>query len=152
MDVFVTHCGVISAGYEGKDIGAFVGELAACGTSVLADIRLNAVSRKSGFSKRALAAALGDFGINYWHIPELGNPPWNRAGFHGSPQEVRMARVRFGNMLDGAIADAKIQELADAALGGVVAVMCVEADERACHRYVVLNELRRRACPHAAMA
>jgi len=39
---------------------------------------------------------------------------------------------------------ARLEEIAAAARESVVAVMCVEADERCCHRYVVLQELHRR--------
>ena len=114
------------------------------GTSILADVRLNAISRKRGFSKRLLGAALADAGIGYWHVPELGNPVWNRAGFSGSPDDVREARARFAGMIGSEVAGTRLEEIAAAAREGVVAVMCVEADECACHRYVILQKLHRR--------
>jgi Protein of unknown function, DUF488 len=51
--------GLRGIGYEGLSIGAFVGQLRAEGITIVADVRLTPLSRKPGFSKRALAIALG---------------------------------------------------------------------------------------------
>jgi hypothetical protein len=75
-------------------------------------------------------------------MPELGNPKWNRAGFSGSQAEVLAARERFAGMMGCEAGGRRLDEIAGAAAEGAVAVMCFEADERACHRYVVVNELR----------
>lgn len=144
MDEIIAQYGIFGIGYEGQGIDAFIRGLQTSGTRVLADVRLNAISRKRGFSKRLLAASLAEAGIGYWHVPELGNPGWNRAGFGGHAAEVRAARARFASMIGGEAARTRLEEIAAAARDGVVAVMCVEADERACHRYVVLQELYRR--------
>lgn len=152
MDATVSQAGIVGAGYEGRDIDAFICSLQASGTRILADVRLNAISRKRGFSKRLLKSSLAGAGISYWHVPELGNPGWNRAGFSGPPAEVQAARDRFAEMIGDAAANTRLEEIAAAAKDTVVAVMCVEADERACHRYVILRELRRRLdpCPVAS--
>jgi uncharacterized protein (DUF488 family) len=150
MDFYIDACGVIGVGYEGKSIDLFVRDLLASGACLLVDVRLNPISRKRGFSKRALTDTLASAGISYWHFPELGNPGWNRAGFAGPPEEVRAARSRFASMLGGEAANARIEEIGDATARGLVALMCVEADERACHRYVILSELRRRLQATAA--
>jgi uncharacterized protein (DUF488 family) len=144
MDDVASQYGIFGVGYEGQSIDAFVCGLLASGTRILADVRLNAISRKRGFSKRLLEASLADVGIGYWHFPELGNPGWNRAGFGGPAAEVRAARARFAGMIGGEAASTRLEEIAAAARDGVVAVMCVEADEHACHRYVILQELHRR--------
>jgi uncharacterized protein (DUF488 family) len=144
MQTLIEPRSLMGIGYEGQDLDEFIARLAESGTRILADVRLTPISRKRGFSKRLLAASLADAGINYWHAPELGNPKWNRAGFGGSPVEVLAARERFARMIGGETAEMRLNDIADAAMEGVVAVMCFEADERACHRYVVLNEVRRR--------
>lgn len=136
--------GVFGIGYEGQNVDTFICGLAASGTRVLADVRLNPISRKRGFSKRLLAASLAKAGIGYWHIPELGNPRWNRDGFGGPLAEVLEARARFAGLIGDGTAGTRLEEIAAAARDGVVAVMCFEADEQACHRYVVLRELHRR--------
>jgi uncharacterized protein (DUF488 family) len=141
--------GAIGVGYEGKTLDTFIGELLASGTKLLVDVRLNPISRRPGFSKRALATALVDAGIGYCHTPQLGNPVWNRPGFAGTAEDVKAARARFGGMLDCETANTALLRIVEAAASGVVAVMCVEADDRACHRYVILREVYRlsQECP-----
>jgi uncharacterized protein (DUF488 family) len=136
--------GVIGFGYEGADQDAFVTSLTRSGIGLLVDVRLNAVSRKRGFSKRGLAQALADGGIGYEHAPELGNPGWNRAGFSGSDAELTAARDTYRQLIQSGSAPARLDEIAQAAATRLVAVLCVESDERHCHRYVVLSELRAR--------
>jgi uncharacterized protein (DUF488 family) len=131
--------GLIGIGYEGKDLQGFVDELRAASVSLVVDVRLNAVSRKPGFSKEALAAALRDAGIGYEHAPELGNPKPNRAGFAGSPAELQAARSRFSQILAGRAAADRMARIAEAAATRVVAVLCFEADDRRCHRSVILD-------------
>lgn len=152
MDNAKSRNGIFGIGYEGLDLDEFVHRTSSAGAGILADVRLNAISRKRGFSKRLLGAALADAGISYWHVPELGNPGWNRAGFSGSSDEVHDARARFAGMIGGETAGARLEEIAAAARESVVAVMCVEADERFCHRYVVLQELHRRLDLCAALS
>src|SRR6266851_893951 len=133
--------GVIGLGYEGQNLDDFVRRLLAREVSLVMDVRLNAISRKRGFSKRVLAAALADAGISYRHVPELGNPAWNRPGFAGSAAEVQAARARFSSLIAGEAASACLDEIAGAAASDVVAVMCVESDELSCHRHVILSEI-----------
>lgn len=135
---------IFGIGYEGQSLDSFISGLQASGTTVLADVRLNAISRKKGFSKRALAEALDNAGIDYVHAPELGNPNWNRSGFGGTPAEVSEARGRYAGMIESETAAARLEQFAAAARAGSVAVMCVEADDHACHRYVILQEIQRR--------
>ncbi|WP_022894774.1 DUF488 domain-containing protein [Agromyces subbeticus] len=49
-------------------------ELTRRGVTALVDVRLNALSRKHGFSKKSLAEGLAGYGITYLHRPQLGNP------------------------------------------------------------------------------
>lgn len=72
MDDTTSRHGIFGVGYEGQSIDAFIYGLRASGTLILADVRLNAISRKRGFSKRLLEASLAEAGIGYWHVPELG--------------------------------------------------------------------------------
>ena len=136
--------GVVGFGYEGADLDAFVTSLARSQVSLLIDVRLNAISRKRGFSKRGLAQALADGGIGYEHAPELGNPGWNRPGFSGSPAELATARDTYRQLIQSEEASSRLDAISQAAATAVVAVLCVESDERLCHRYVVLRELRSR--------
>src|SRR5665647_729111 len=68
-------------GYAGHSVDDLVAFAQTRGVHAVVDVRLNPVSRKRGFSKRLLAAALEDAGLAYVHLPALGNPRDNRDGF-----------------------------------------------------------------------
>ncbi|GAA0992940.1 hypothetical protein GCM10009555_082790 [Acrocarpospora macrocephala] len=131
-------------GYEGLGLDEFIRRLQLSGVTLLVDVRLNPISRKRGFSKTALAGALGEAGIAYEHLRELGNPKWNRAGFGGSAGELANARETYAEGLRSPSASECLDRIAAAARLRSVALMCFEADEQRCHRDVVLNAVRDR--------
>jgi uncharacterized protein (DUF488 family) len=98
------------------------------------DVRLNAVSRRRGYSRKALAAALGEAGIEYEHEPDLGNPPDNRDSFRRGDGDEGRRRMR--EILEDAGHPALLR-LVDRARTDRVAVLCVERDRRRCHRDVI---------------
>lgn len=129
---------MIGIGYEGLPLEALIARLRAQEVDVLVDVRLNAISRKAGYSKRALAAALEDAGIHYIHDPRLGNPKENRAGYAELGSEAgERAREQFRERLDDVQA-AAVQDLSALLDAHSVAVLCFEADERHCHREQVI--------------
>lgn len=136
--------GVIGMGYEGQDLDTFIEKVLAYGVSTVVDVRLNPISRKAGFSKRAFAAALAEHGVGYLHARRLGNPKWNRPGFAGSDSELSAARAIFAGQISAPDCLAQLDEIAESAASGLTAVVCFETDERRCHRYVVLDHLRSR--------
>jgi uncharacterized protein (DUF488 family) len=128
---------IVGVGYEGITIDAFVADLQRRRVALVVDVRLNAISRKHGFSKRALVAALALAGIEYRHEPTLGNPRDNRDLFRaGDPAAVEVVQARVATV--GADA---MTRLADDARGGVVAVLCFERDDERCHRRVIIDAL-----------
>jgi uncharacterized protein (DUF488 family) len=133
--------GFTSVGYEGRSLDEFIAALRADEVTVVADVRLNAVSRRRGFSKTALRNALEAAGIRYVHLRALGNPPENRAGFHANDPEP--AKARFAQLLNSSTARAELRELASLGNSDVVAVLCVERDPQRCHRTVVIDAVRR---------
>ena len=133
-------CGsVVSVGYEGREIGEFVRDLAARDVTVLADVRLNAVSRRRGFSKTALKTALAEVGIDYIHLRGLGNPRDNRDSFAAPDPEP--GRAQFRKRLSLPEVKDDLETLRGLASTTVVAVLCVEKDHRRCHRDVVIDAL-----------
>src|SRR6478609_1630184 len=72
---------ITGIGYEGLTVDALVSRLRLRGVTTLVDVRLNAISRKRGFSKKALGTALEQAGIAYLHRPALGNERDNRPGY-----------------------------------------------------------------------
>lgn len=135
--------GLVSIGYEGLTLEALVARLRINDVVALADVRLNAISRKRGFSKRALASGLAEAGIEYVHLPELGNQRENRSGYASlETPEARAARETFTLALMKPEAQHALSRLRQLAETGKVAVFCYEGDEKRCHREQVLAAVR----------
>lgn len=134
----MTH-GIVSVGYEGLAIEDFVAELVRAGVQTVADVRLNAISRKAGFSKTRLREALAAEGITYRHMRSLGNAKENRRPFwDGRAEEGR--RV-FREALRSPEAESSLEELSALVQDHVVAVLCFESDAEMCHRKVIIDKV-----------
>jgi uncharacterized protein (DUF488 family) len=131
--------GIIGIGYEGRSAGQVVDELVARDIGVLFDVRLTPLSRKPGLSKTALSGRLSTVGIAYLHLPELGNPKWNRAGFGGAVADRDAARANFRERLDQPAALAALHHIRTLATNQPVAVLCFESDADRCHRTLVID-------------
>lgn len=143
MGMWTDNSGLIGLGYQGLDLDDLSDKLSKWGVSVLVDVRLNAVSRKPGFSKSRLSAHLEERGIRYVHMPALGNPKDNRAGYGGDADEIETSRARFREVLEDDRAQEALRELVQLAVGTHVAVFCYEESELHCHRHEVLHEANR---------
>ena len=122
-------------GYEGLDINSFLDKLDDLGVEVVADVRLNPLSRKPGFSKTKLDGALRSRGIDYFHYKALGNPRDNRAAFAG--EELEQGRRRYRSLLTAEPARAALRDIQKRAARQHVTLLCFEHDDERCHRYVV---------------
>ena len=71
---------LFTAGYEGQAPEAFLVKLRKAGVRRLIEVRKNAISRKRGFSKKALAQNCAAAHVEYVHLPELGVPSSMRHG------------------------------------------------------------------------
>lgn len=92
-------------GYEGATLEGFLAALRRSRVSLLIDVRAVAVSRRKGFSKTALAAALAEAGIGYLHLRDLGDPkPGREAARAGRMSEFRAI---YSAHLRGAVAQEK---------------------------------------------
>jgi uncharacterized protein (DUF488 family)/DNA-binding XRE family transcriptional regulator len=129
----------IGFGYEGLDQAALIQRLRRDHVEVVADVRLTPLSRKPGLSKKALAAALEAAKIRYLHLPALGNPKDNRAGFGDASNTA--ARMRYREAFDRPAGRDQLAELRRLASEQVVGVLCFEHDQRLCHREQVLAAL-----------
>ena len=127
---------IYSVGYEGLDVAALAERLRAAGVSTLVDVRLNAVSRRPGFSRRALESAMQTAGIRYVHERDLGNPKDNREAFRRG--DGKSGRSRMRAILSNGAGPA-LDRLVDLARSDRVAVMCVERDRLQCHRDVITD-------------
>ena len=132
--------GFVSIGYEGRTAEETVAALVARGVHVVADVRLNPISRKPGLSKNSLAADLNRAGIEYTHLKPLGNPRDNRTAFGTSSD----ARARFNALLHSPEGDSAMNQLLDLADEALVGVLCFERGVDDCHRQMILIEAKRR--------
>ena len=126
---------IVSIGYEQRDVSELIGLLTDHGVSTLVDVRLNPISRKKGFSKKALAAALGDAGIEYRHERDLGNSKENRDPFR---QGLESARQTYQRHLNNG-AHSVYERLVDLASTSQIALLCYERDHDQCHRSCILE-------------
>jgi uncharacterized protein (DUF488 family) len=131
-----------TVGYEGLILDALVALLGQHGVEHVIDVRKLPLSRKPGFSKRGMAAALAAAGLGYSHLAALGTPQELR-------DAVRATRdyEAFFRAMEQQIAGEP--EALDAALELIsrqrCALLCVEADPRHCHRLAVAEQLVGRA-------
>ena len=139
----MTHV-VTGWGYEGHSIEDLLNECKRLHAAYVVDIRLNAISRKKGFSKTALSNALAGAGVDYVHLRALGNPKDNRPGFaHPGTPEAERAHKRFNDEVLGTPeADRQLGELAELTRRGNVFILCFEETPKCCHRHLVIQRLR----------
>ncbi len=114
--------------------------LAAAGVRRLVDVRELPISRRKGFAKTALAAALADVGIAYEHRRALGNPKPSRdlyrSGHQDEGERQYLAHLRNGSAV---AVDALAESLTEP-----TCLLCLEQDHRRCHRNLIVAELRQR--------
>jgi uncharacterized protein (DUF488 family) len=139
---------IMGIGYEGATVERVVDDLVAAGVTTLVDVRLTPLSRKPGLSKRALSQHLNSAGIEYVHLPELGNPKWNRPGFAADGAERAVAHDNYRETLCGPAAREALSRLRGLVATQAVAVLCFEADGARCHRSLVIDEARRPFTDH----
>lgn len=134
----MTH-GIVSVGYEGRSIDDFVTALVGAGVQTVADVRLNAISRKAGFSKTRLREALAAVGIDYRHMRSLGNAKENRSPFWDG--RVDEGQRVFRQAIQNPEAESTLDELSALVRDQIVAVLCFETDLEKCHRKVIIDEI-----------
>jgi uncharacterized protein (DUF488 family) len=135
----VTTPTIWTIGYEQATLDAVIGALAEARVEVLADIRYLPLSRRPGFSKSALAAAVREAGIEYRHIKPLGTPAEGRAAAKRGDHDT-LARV-YADQLELPEALAAMAELRALASERRVALLCYERDADACHRRLLIEAL-----------
>ena len=123
---------IYSVGYEGLTVAGLVERLHQNRVEELVDVRANPYSRRPGFSKQRLAASLAAAGITYRHEPLLGNAFRDVEDFAAAMDLMRH------HLATGEPAEA-VARLVALAQDRRIAVLCLESDQRRCHRQVVLE-------------
>ena len=129
---------IYSVGYEGLTVAGLVERLRQNRIEEVVDVRASPYSRRPGFSKKRLAESLAAAGIVYRHEPLLGNAFRDIEDFAAAMVLMR-DHLAAG---DPAEAVARLVALAE---DRRIAVLCLETDQRRCHRQVVLEAALARA-------
>ena len=131
-----------TSGYEGLSLEAFLARLKAVGVEIVIDVRANPLSRKRGFSKRSLAAALERAGVAYRHAREMGCPKQVRDRYKQDQDWVKYTR---GFLIHLRTQSDALVELVGIAKRSSCCLVCFEADFNRCHRTFVAQAAARLA-------
>jgi uncharacterized protein (DUF488 family) len=119
-------------GYEKARVPDVLATLGAAGVAALLDVRDQPISRRPGFSKRQLAAAIEEAGMRYVHLAALGTPPEGRLAGR------RREWDRFWHIVEDKLgrpeAELDLRRAADIARAAPSCLLCYEADWHNCHR------------------
>jgi len=118
-------------GYEKALLKDVIAALVAAGVATLLDVRDRPISRRPGFSKRQLAAAVEDAGMRYVHLAALGTPPEGRLA--NRRREWQRFWSIVGEKLVRPEAELDLHRAADIAKAAPSCLLCYEADWQVCH-------------------
>jgi uncharacterized protein (DUF488 family) len=123
---------LFTIGYEKALLKDVLGILTGAGVATLLDVRDRPTSRRPGFSKRQLAAAIEDSGMRYVHLKALGTPPEGRLA------NRRREWARFWGIVEEKLArpeaELDLRQAAEIAEAAPSCLLCYEADWQVCHR------------------
>lgn len=128
---------VFTIGYEAATVQEFLSALKAAGVERVIDVRALPLSRRPGFSKTPLRAALEEAGIEYVHLKALGTPAEGRAAARAG-RHADLVRIYAGQLElpEAMVQSAQMQELAAEKPS---ALLCFEREPTHCHRNLLLK-------------
>jgi len=128
---------IFTIGYEGTTVPEFIGALTSAGVERVIDVRALPLSRRPGFSKSPLRAALEEAGIEYVHLKALGTPADGRtaarAGRHADMERIYAGQLELPEAM---VQSAQMLELAREKPS---ALLCMEREPAHCHRTLLLK-------------
>ena len=128
---------IFTIGYEGTTVPEFLAALKEAGVERVIDVRALPLSRRPGFSKSPLRAALEESGIEYVHLKALGTPSEGRtaarAGRHADLERIYAGQLELPEAM---VQSAQMLELAAEKPS---ALLCMEREPAHCHRTLLLN-------------
>lgn len=123
-------------GYEGLSIDRFIAKLVDSSTKIIVDVRAMPLSRKPGFSKKALALHLENAGIHYIHMPALGCPKPVRERYKSDGSWPKYTKSFLAYLAHQSEA---VEQVAGFASKSKTCLICFEADFNFCHRSFVAS-------------
>ena len=128
---------IFTIGYEGATVSEFLAALKQAGIGRVIDVRALPLSRRPGFSKTALRAALEESEIEYVHLKALGTPPEGRtaarAGRHDDLKRIYAGQLELPEAI---MQSAQMLALAREKPS---ALLCMEREPAHCHRTLLLD-------------
>jgi uncharacterized protein (DUF488 family) len=127
---------IFTIGYEATTMAEFLAALKGAGVQRVIDVRALPLSRRPGFSKWPLHAALDEAGIEYVHLKALGTPAAGRSAARAG-RHADLERIYAGQLeLPEAIVQA--EQMRELAAEKPSALLCYERDPAQCHRSLLL--------------
>jgi uncharacterized protein (DUF488 family) len=134
---------LFTIGYEQTPAKAVLDELENAGVKLLVDVRAVTSSRRPGFSKNQLAAALDERGISYVHLRGLGTPKEGREAARSGKFDA-LHKI-YAKHLKTSHAKEELDELTSLVKkSGPVCLLCYERDHRHCHRQWIAEIIEHR--------
>lgn len=131
---------LFTIGYEQAKPAAVLDELKHAKVDTLVDVRAVAASRRPGFSKRQLAAAVDEAGIAYIHLQKLGTPAEGRRAARAGDRAT-LERI-YEEHIKKPEPQAELAELAGLIKSGKrAALLCYCRDPKTCHRNRIVAHL-----------
>jgi uncharacterized protein (DUF488 family) len=132
--------GLVTIGYEGRSLEAYLNLLLKNSVTLLCDVRRNPLSRKYGFSKSTLGKACDGVGIRYEHLPELGIDSEERRDLKTQADyDALFGEYERKSLPKQTEALAEIRNWLKQ--GERVALTCFELMPQQCHRHCVAEAL-----------
>ena len=135
----MTGLRIFTIGYERTTVPEFLAALKKADVKRVIDVRALPLSRRPGFSKSALGAALAEAGIEYLHLKALGTPSEGRAAARAG-RHADLERIYVGQLeLPEAIVQGAL--MLELAREKPSALLCMEREPAHCHRTLLLNAI-----------
>ncbi|HLA21175.1 MAG TPA: DUF488 domain-containing protein [Pseudolabrys sp.] len=134
---------LFTIGYEQAKPDAVLRELKRAKIALVVDTRAVAVSRRPGFSKLQLAAALDDAGITYIHLQKLGTPAEGRQAARSGDLDT-LWRIYDQHIKTPEAQEALAELIALIKAGKRVCLLCYERDPNECHRSRIAALVKKR--------
>jgi len=132
---------LFTIGYEGISVEHYLNTLIKNDIRVLCDVRNNPLSRKFGFSKNSLQKYLGNIGIEYVHIPELGISSEKRNNLNSDDDYQNLFKNYKTSLSKRLEYLDKLHQLLVSKKR--IALTCFEHDPSNCHRHVIRDFLKK---------
>lgn len=139
---------LFTIGYEASTVDRVIAALKEAGVAHLVDVRAVPSSRKPGFSRRQLEAAVLEAGMTYTHLRALGTPkPGREAARRGDA--ASMHRI-FGAHLQAPEPQAELARAVAISREAPCCLLCFERDHRLCHRDILAGLIHARTAAPVA--